>query len=550
MNLKSIFITLLMCVIASAIEISACTGLIAGKAASTDGSALVTYAADSHTLYGELYYQPAADHPAGAMRKVVEWDTGKYLGEIPEVAHTYRTVGNMNEHGLVIVESTWGGREELVDPNGLIDYGSLIYITLQRAKTAREAITVMTNLVKDYGYASSGESFTIADCNEVWIMELIGKGKVEKGAVWVAVRVPDDCISGHANHSRIHSFPMDDKQNCLYSPDVIKFARKQGYFDGIDEDFSFSLAYAITDFSALRGCDARVWSYYNRFADGMDIYLPWILEGKGRVLPLWVKPTRKVSVKDMQNMMRDHFEGTPLDMTQDIGAGPFDLPYRWRPMTFKVDGFEYTNERAIATQQTGFSLVAQLRNDKPDYMKTILWFGVDDANTCVYIPFYNSVTSVPHEFAVGNGDLYNLSWDAAFWVTNYVANQTYQRYSLMIDDVRKVQTALEDSIAVDVNMLDRELVDFSPQIAGRLLQDLANIWSKKYVQKYKQLGDYLFVKYLDGNVKREKDGKFERSPYGMPVTPKFPGYNERYHRSIIDETGTRLQVKEPKISQK
>ena len=549
MKIKSIIITVAMLLVASA-EAIACTGLIAGKAATTDGSALVTYAADSHTLYGELYNQPAADHPAGAMRKVIEWDTGKYLGEIPEVAHTYRTIGNMNEHGLVIVESTWGGREELVDTTGIIDYGSLIYISLQRAKTAREAISIMTNLVNDYGYASSGESFTIADPNEVWIMELIGKGGKEKGAVWVAIRIPDDCISGHANHSRIHRFPLKDKENCIYSPDVIKFARKQGYFNGKDEEFSFSLAYAITDAGALRGCDARVWSYYNRFADKMDSYLPWVLNGEGEVLPLWVKPTRKVSVRDMQNMMRDHFEGTPLDMTQDIGAGAFKLPYRWRPLTYKVDGETYTHERAIATQQTGFSLVAQLRPYKPDYMKTILWFGVDDANTCVYVPFYNCTTTVPRQFAVGNGDLYNISWDAAFWVTNYVANQTYQRYSLMIDDVRKVQKSLEDSIAVDVAMIEREIAEFAPQIASCLLQDLSNIWSEKYVTQYKKLGDYLLVKYLDGNVKKEKNGKFERTPYGMPASPKFPGYDERYHRSIVDETGDRLQVKEPKLGQK
>ena len=528
----------------------ACTGLIAGKSATTDGSALVTYAADSHTLYGELYNQPAADHPKGAMRKVIEWDTGKYLGEIPEVQHTYRTIGNMNEHGLVIVESTWGGREELVDTTGIIDYGSMIYITLQRAKTAQEAIKVMTDLVKEHGYASSGESFTIADSEEVWIMELIGKGNVEKGAVWVAVRIPDDCISGHANHSRIHKFPLKDKKNCVYSPDVIKFARKQGYFNGKDEDFSFSLAYAITDASALRGCDARVWSYYNRYADGMDVYQPWILRGEGEVLPLYVKPTRKVSVRGMQNMMRDHFEGTPLDMTKDIGAGAFSLPYRWRPLTYKVDGETYTHERAIATQQTGFSLVAQLRNDKPDYMKTVLWFGVDDANTCVYVPFYNCTKTVPHEFAVGNGDLYNLSWDAAFWVTNYVANQTYQRYSLMIDDVRKVQTALEDSIETDVKLVESEVAGFEPETACNLLQELSNIWSKKYVQRYKQLGDYLLVKYLDGNVKKEKDGKFERSADGMPVYPNFPGYDEKYYRSIRDDAGDNLRVIEPKINQK
>lgn len=550
MNMKRFVTLVVCCVMLIGIKAMACTGLIAGKSATTDGSALVTYAADSHTLYGELYNQPAADYPKGAMRKVIEWDTGKYLGEIPEVQHTYRTIGNMNEHGLVIVESTWGGREELVDTTGIIDYGSLIYITLQRAKTAQEAIKVMTDLVKEHGYASSGESFTIADSEEVWIMELIGKGNVEKGAVWVAVRIPDDCISGHANHSRIHKFPLKDKKNCIYSPDVIKFARKQGYFNGKDEDFSFSLAYAITDASALRGCDARVWSYYNRYADGMDVYQPWILRGEGEVLPLYVKPTRKVSVRGMQNMMRDHFEGTPLDMTKDIGAGAFSLPYRWRPLTYKVDGETYTHERAIATQQTGFSLVAQLRNDKPDYMKTVLWFGVDDANTCVYVPFYNCTKTVPHEFAVGNGDLYNLSWDAAFWVTNYVANQTYQRYSLMIDDVRKVQTALEDSIATDVKLIENEVVGFEPETACNLLQELSNIWSKKYVQQYKQLGDYLLVKYLDGNVKKEKDGKFERSADGMPVYPNFPGYDEKYYRSIRDDAGDNLRVIEPKINQK
>ena len=549
MKMKKVVMLVVCCVMLFGIKAMACTGLIAGKSATTDGSVLVTYAADSHTLYGELYNQPAADYPKGSMRKVKEWDTGKYLGEIPEVQHTYRTIGNMNEHGLVIVESTWGGREELVDTTGIIDYGSLIYITLQRAKTAKEAIKVMTDLVKEYGYASSGESFTIADSEEVWIMELIGKGNVEKGAVWVAVRIPDDCISGHANHSRIHKFPLKDKKNCMYSPDVIKFARKQGYFNGKDEDFSFSLAYAVTDASALRGCDARVWSYYNRYTDGMDVYQPWILRGEGEVLPLYVKPTRKVGVRDMQNMMRDHFEGTPLDMTQDIGAGPFKLPYRWRPLTYKVDGETYTHERAIATQQTGFSLVAQLRGDKPDYMKTILWFGVDDANTCVYVPFYNCTTTVPHEFAVGNGDLYNISWDAAFWVNNYVSNQTYQRYSLMINDVRKVQTELEDSIAIDVKVVEEAVAEFDAEEACRLLQELSNIWSKKYVTRYKQLGDYLLVKYLDGNVKKEKDGKFERSSDGMPVYPRFPGYDEEYYRSIVDDAGEKLKVVEPQINQ-
>ena len=393
----------------------ACTSLIAGKGATKDGSVLVSYAADSHTLYGELYHHEGADHAKGEMRPVTEWDTGRLLGHIPQAAKTYTTIGNMNEHGLTIAESTWGGRAELEDTTGIMDYGSLIYVTLERARTAREAIKVMTDLVNDYGYHSSGESFSIADPDEAWVMELIGKGGKEKGAVWVARRVPDDCISGHANFPRIHKFPLDgDGGNTLYSPDVISFARKMGYYDGPDEDFSFSAAYGELDGTATRGCDGRVWSYFNRFASGMDRYLPWILESEGEVMPLWVRPDSTLSVKDMQWMMRDHFEGTPMDMTKDVGAGPYKVPYRWRPMTFKVDGQEYLNERAIATQQTGFSFVSQMNASHPETMRGILWFGADDANTCVYVPMYCSITEIPHEFEVGNGDILTLSWDAAF----------------------------------------------------------------------------------------------------------------------------------------
>ena len=407
---------------AATADVSACTSLIAAPGATVDGGSIITYAADSHTLYGELYRQPAADHAPGTMRAVVEWDTGKHLGEIPEVPHTDATIGNMNEHGLTIAESTWGGRPEL-EGSGLIDYGSLIYITLQRARTAREAVEVMTGLVKDYGYASSGESFSIADPDEVWVMELIGKGKADPGAVWVARRVPEGYISGHANHARIHTFPLKDKET-IYSADVIDFARKQGYFTGKDKDFDFSRAYAVTDAGALRGCDARVWAYFRKFApEGtMDQYIPWIMEGKGEPMPLWVKPAKPLAANDLKWMMRDHFEGTHLDMTQDIGAGPFEVPYRWRPMGFTVDGQEYTHERAIATQQTGFSFVADMNRDRHDAMKGILWFGVDDANTCVYVPVFNSTDTVPRALD-GHADLYNLSWDAMFWVNNYVANQ-------------------------------------------------------------------------------------------------------------------------------
>ncbi len=530
------------------IDTEACTSLIAARGATADGSVMVSYAADSHTLYGELYNQPAADHAPDAMRPVVEWDTGELLGYIPEVAHTYATIGNMNEHGLTIAESTWGGRPELADTTGIIDYGSLIYITLQRARTAREAIDIMTKLVDEYGYHSSGESFSIADSEEAWIMELIGKGGKEKGAVWVAMRVPDGYISGHANHSRIHQFPLNDSDNCIYSADVIDFARKQGYFTGKDKDFSFSRAYAEYDSGALRGCDGRVWAWYNKHADGMDKYLPWILEGKGDVLPLWVKPSRPVSVRDMQAMMRDHFEDTPLDMTKDIGAGPFAVPYRWRPLTYVVDGKEYTHERAIATQQTGFSFVSQMRGDAPDPMRGILWFGVDDANTCVYVPVYSCVERPPHEFAPGNGDLYNISWDAAFWVNNYVANQAYNRYSQMIPDIRRVQNAIEDSIAAEVDILYAEVPGLDEDAAVKLLRDHTDMWAQKYVRQYKALGDYLLVKYLDGNIKRERDGEFARTRTGMPESPAFGGYDERYFRSIVNdpEGGERLRTYEVK----
>lgn len=540
MKIKTLFIAMLALLPAEAF---ACTSLIAGKKATADGSVLVTYAADSHTLYGELYNRPGGKHAKGDMRKIVEWDTGKYLGEIPQVSETYTTIGNMNEHGLTISESTWGGRAELEDTTGIMDYGSLIYVTLERAKTPREAIKIMTDLVNEYGYHSSGESFSIADSEEAWIMELIGKGGKEKGAVWVARRIPDDCISGHANHPRIHKFPLDDKENTIYSPDVIDFARKMGYFNGKDEDFSFSLAYGELDGTATRGCDGRVWSYFNRFAEGMDAYLPWVMKAEGEPFPLWVKPARPVSVNDMKWMMRDHFEGTPMDMTKDIGAGPYAVPYRWRPMTFKVDGKEYLNERAIATQQTGFSFVSQMNSAHPELMRGILWFGVDDANTCVYVPMYSGITSVPHEFAVGNGDLLTLSWDAAFWVTSYVANQAYHQYSKMIDDIRRVQKGEEATLEAEVDKMLAEVPALDAATARERLNAHSAAASSRYVKRYKDLGDYLLVKYMDGNIKREKDGKFERTPEGMPVSPIYGGYDERYYRSIVNETGDHLLIK-------
>lgn len=528
----------------AAASADACTNLIAARGATTDGSVMVTYAADSHNLYGELYQQSAADHEPGAMRRVVEWDTNKYLGDIPEVAHTYSRIGNMNEHGVVIAESTWGGREELAG-SGLIDYGSLMYITLERAKTAREAIKIMTDLVKEYGYASEGESFSIADPDEVWVMDLVGKGKADKGAVWVARRVPDGYISGHANHPRIHKFPLKDKSGeTIYSPDVIKFARQQGYFNGKDEDFDFSKAYAVTDFGALRGCDARVWSFFNKFASGMDKYLAWIDRAEGEPMPLWVKPDKPLSATDMKWMMRDHFEGTPYDMTQDVGAGPFKVPYRWRPMEFEVDSVKYVHERAIATQQTGWSFVAQLRKDLPEYLRGLLWFGTDDANTCVYLPVFCGVTKVPVQ--LGHGDTNTFDPNSNFWMNSLVANQAYNRYSQMIPDIRAVQKSLEDSIAYDVDKAIREIPGIGDDDIARLAtDDLLEVWAQKATDRYRDLATFLFVKFMDGNIKKQNpDGSFLRTPEGIPAYPDFGGYDDpRYFENIARTTGSRLQVR-------
>ncbi len=521
----------------------ACTNLIAGKKATADGSVMVTYAADSHTLYGALYHQPAAKHAPGTMRKVIEWDTGKLLGEIPEVAETYNVVGNMNEHQLVIAESTWGGLPELEDTTGqsIIDYGSLIYITLQRAKTAREAIDIMADLVEKYGYASSGESFSIADPNEVWVMEMIGKG-AEKGAVWIAVRIPDDAISGHANEPRIRKVNLKDKKNVKYAKDLIPFARRRGYFKGKDENFSFADAFEHHSASTRRGCDARVWSFFRRFNPDMEKYYAWCIGESDEPMPLYIIPDRKVSLQDMQERMRDHFEETPLNMTSDIGAGPNKVPYRWRPMEYEVDGNKYCMERAIATQQTGWHFVSQSRADLPNPVGGLLWFGTDDTNTSVYMPFYCSMTVVPREVSVENGDLLTFSPDANFWMTNWVANQAYNRYDLMIPEIRKVQSGLENKFIADIPAIDARLKalyeagDMSGFTAA-VNAEGASV-AKEATDAYRDLAQYLLVRYLDGNRKQvDENGKFKYNPYGLPAKPDFPGYNEEYYRNIVKQKG-------------
>ena len=528
----------------------ACTSLIAGKKATADGSVIVTYNADAYVLYGELYHTEAADHKKGEMLKVYEWDTNEYRGEIEQVEHTYATVGNINEHQLCIVESTWDNRKELQDTTAIIDYGSLIYITLQRARTAREAIGVMTSLVEKYGYYSGGESFTIADPNEVWIMEMVSKGMKEKGAVWVAIRIPDDCIAAHANQSRIHHIPFDDKDNCLYSPDVVSFARKMGYFEGKDNNFSFSKAYAQSDYLSYRGCDGRVWAYYNRFSSGMDKYLPFVIEAQGETLPLYVKPDKQLSVRDIQNMMRDHYDNTPMDMRKEPGRGSWDSPVRYAPLTWKVDSVEYMHERPIATQQTGFTLVAQLRSWLPDAIGGVLWFGVDDSSLSVYNPIYCCLDKVPECFRKGNGDMLHFSWTSAFWINNWVANQVYARYSLLYPDVKRVQTEIEDGYEANQPLIEAQalrLYEDNPAKAVRLLSDYSNLSAEHATARYKKLGEYLLMKYMDGRMKNEDNGQFAKTPAGYPASPASPGYNEEYYRKVVEaDTTQHLRIREVK----
>ena len=524
-----------------------CTNLIAAKGATTDGSVMMTYSADSHNLYGSLHHAPAARHAKGEMREIREWDTNKPLGFIPQPEVTYNVIGNMNEHQLVIGESTWGGREELADTTGhaIMDYGSLIYVALERAKNAREAIDVMTDLVDKYGYASEGESFTIADPNEVWVMEMIGKG-AEKGAVWIAVRIPDNAISGHANEPRIRKVDLKDKQNVRHSKDMISFARKRGYFQGKDEDFSFADAYCEHDASTRRGCDARVWSYFRRFNNDADKYFAWVNADSDDPMPLYIIPDRKVSLADLQEAMRDTFEGTPYAMTDDIGAGPYHVPYRWRPMEYEVDGKKYCMERAIATQQTGWSYVSQSRSWLPDPVGGVLWFGTDDTNTSVYMPIYCGVTEVPAE--LGEGDINTLTLDSNFWVNNLVANQAYNRYDQMIPDIRRVQQRLESGFQASRPEAEKALVELVE--AGDLdayraaVNAEAAAVAKDATDSYRDLAGYLFVKFMDGNRKKtDADGNFQKSEYGTPLYPEFPGYDQRYYENIVKETGDHFLLK-------
>ncbi|WP_300792506.1 C69 family dipeptidase [uncultured Bacteroides sp.] len=528
----------------------ACTNFIVGKKASADGSVIVSYSADSYGMFGWLYHYPAATHPDGAMRDIHDWDTGKYLGQIKEAKQTYNVVGNMNEYQVTIGETTFGGRPELVDTTGIMDYGSLIYVALQRSRTAKEAIKVMTDLVKEYGYYSSGESFSIADPNEAWIMEMIGKGPGIKGAVWVAVRIPDDCIAAHANQSRIHKFNLNDKDNCLYSPDVISFAREKGYFTGKNSDFSFADAYCPLDFSGLRFCEARVWSFYNMFSKTTgDAYLPYILGESKEPMPLYIKADSKLSVRDVQRAMRDHYEGTPLDITKDLGAGPFETPYRLSPLTFKVDGVEYFNERPISTQQSAFSFVAQMRANLPDPVGGVLWFGLDDANMTVFTPVYCCTDRIPVPYAEGNGDCITFSWDSAFWIYNWVADMIRPRYSLMIDDMRAVQNELEDtfeSAQSGIESAALKLYQEDPAKAKDFLTNYTDMTARTTIDRWKKLAEFLIVRYNDGARKKVKNGKMVAPETGNVAPLERPGYPEEFLKELVKATGDRYKSVELK----
>ncbi len=563
----------------------ACTNFLFTKGATRDGSTMITYAADSHTLYGELYYRKAATYPAGTMFQVVDWDSGTPLIMIPQVAQTYSVVGNMNEHQLAIGETTYGGREELAkEIEGGIDYGSYIYLTLQRAKNAREAIQVLAGFMKDYPYHSEGESFSIADPNEVWILELIGKRqgtvkpelakklkyKYTDGAVWVARRIPDGYVSGHANQARITQFPQEGKKfqkakgkglhkvisskhldylfepevECVYSDEVITYARACGWYDGKDEDFSFCDIYAPLTFSGMRGCDARVYAMFNRVAKGMQRYEKYAMgDANAERLPLWIMPDHKVDVHEVMNLMRDHYEGTSMDMTKDLGAGPFQCPYRWRPMGFELDGHTYIHERATSTQQTGFSFVAQCRSWLPDKVGGILWFGVDDTYSTVYCPMYCGITEIPECFRQGNGDMVTYSETAAFWLFNRVTNFVYSRYSDMIKDLQQVQDRLETSYIKDVQKFDDRAKQNDGEALTQLLNDFSGRQAKRMMKEWDQLDKFLLVKYMDGNIKKEKDGKFERTATGNAAFPSQPHYRQEWQRMIVKDHGDVIREK-------
>ena len=534
-------------------EAEACSNFIVGKKASVDGSVMCSYSADDYGMFQNLCHYPAAKHAKGEMRKIFDWDSNKYHGEIPEVAETYNVIGNINEWQVTIGETTYGGREEMVDSTGIMDYGSLIYVALQRSKSAREAIKVMTTLANTYGYNSEGETFTICDPNEAWIMEMMGKGAGSKGAVWVALRIPDDAICAHANQSRIGKFNMKDKKNVMYAKDVVSFARSKGWFQGKDADFSWKMAYAKPDFSGRRFCDARAWAMLNHFYD-MSPYLDWAL-GKNpdaQDMPLWVVPNKKVSVQDVENVMRDHYEGTPLSVADgsDIGGGIWEMPYRPTPLMYKVDGKQYFNERPVSTQQSGFVFVSQMRSWLPREIGGVFWFANDDANMAAFTPVYCSMTERPECYNTPGADALHFSKKNAYWVCNMTSNMVYPRYSLMFPTLKEVRDSLDNSYfaaQAGVEKKAQELYAQNPQAAVKYLNDYSVEKAQQMLARWNQLFEFMVVKYNDMIIKpTDKNGTFKKTPYGLGATPVRPGYPEKFAKQLVKQSGDKFLVPEEK----
>ena len=532
-------------------EAEACSNFIVGKKASVDGSVMCSYSADDYGMFQNLCHYPAAKHAKGEVRKIYDWDTNKYHGEIPEAAQTYSVIGNINEWQVTIGETTYGGREEMVDSTGIMDYGSLIYVALQRSKTAREAIKVMTTLANTYGYNSEGETFTICDPNEAWIMEMMGKGAGSKGAVWVALRIPDDAVCAHANQSRIGKFNMKDKKNVMYAKDVVSFARSKGWFQGKDADFSWKMAYAKPDFSGRRFCDARAWSMLNHFYD-MTPYLDWAL-GKNpdaQDMPLWVVPNKKVSVQDVENVMRDHYEGTPLSVADgsDIGGGIWEMPYRPTPLMYKVDGKQYFNERPVSTQQSGFVFVSQMRSWLPREIGGVFWFANDDANMAAFTPVYCSMTERPECYNTPGADALHFSKKNAYWVCNMTSNMVYPRYSLMFPTLKEVRDSLDSSYfaaQAGVEKKAQELYARNPQAAVKYLNDYSVEKAQQMLARWNQLFEFMVVKYNDMIIKpTDKNGTFEKTQYGLGARPARPGYPEKYAKELVKHSGDKFLVPE------
>ena len=553
--MNKIFASALMAVamLGSVSEAEACSNFIVGKKASVDGSVMCSYSADDYGMFQYLCHYPAAKHAKGEMRKIFDWDSNKYHGEIPEAAETYNVIGNINEWQVTIGETTYGGREEMVDSTGIMDYGSLIYVALQRSKSAREAIKVMTTLANTYGYNSEGETFTICDPNEAWIMEMMGKGAGSKGAVWVALRIPDDAICAHANQSRIGKFNMKDKKNVMYAKDVVSFARSKGWFKGKDADFSWKMAYAKPDFSGRRFCDARAWAMLNHFYD-MSPYLDWAL-GKNpdaQDMPLWVVPNKKVSVKDVENVMRDHYEGTPLSVADgsDIGGGIWEMPYRPTPLMYKVDGKQYFNERPVSTQQSGFVFVSQMRSWLPREIGGVFWFANDDANMAAFTPVYCSMTERPECYNTPGADALHFSKKNAYWVCNMTSNMVYPRYSLMFPTLKEVRDSLDNSYfaaQAGVEKKAQELYAQNPQAAVKYLNDYSVEKAQQMLARWNQLFEFMVVKYNDMIIKpTDKNGTFKKTPYGLGATPVRPGYPEKFAKQLVKQSGDKFLVPEEK----